>query len=188
MLKIILFKYRNQIVIGASIILLLLVHPFSVKGLSPMHLPDCFVRGKILNVTFHEAVDLSKPNLPGPSFPDRLVLDLLIREADLIGEWDYEYDTCEELYPIDEEIQIYIAEKDIIDDQKIKEGEVIDGKVVNYFGPFFAEFSVVFPEIDENGARSEKKVPLFYVILSGAGVILTLLISLYEIRKGKKKV
>lgn len=127
-----------------SITLLIFLLPTSniVYGLSPMVNPDCFIEGEILDVNFAETVDYSEPNLPGPSYPDRFIFNVLINESILSTERPDSPITCDELYPRGEEIEIYIPASEVLDENDFIIGEMIEGEVANMFGAHFTEYSI----------------------------------------------
>ncbi len=115
---------------------------FFVSALSPMYVPKCFIKGEIMGVDFFEAYDGSEPMLPAPSYPDRFVLNILIYETKLIGEWEKDYDTCEEMYPVNIKRKIYIPASEVSEND-ILIGRIIEGDVNNDFGPNFQKFSLL---------------------------------------------
>ncbi len=124
------------------LIALLFGVPFFVSALSPLYVPKCLIKGEIMGVDFYEAYDGSEPMLPAPSYPDRFVLNILIYETELIGEWEYDHDTCEEMYPVSKKREIYIPASKISEND-ILIGGIIEGDVNNDFGPNFQKFSLL---------------------------------------------
>ncbi len=164
------------------IIVIMLLIPVSVNGLSPMYLPDCFVRGEILSISFQEAEEQSQPNLPALSYPKRFILDVFVNEVDLIGEWEHDFDSCDELYPVNEVTEIYVAVEDVPDEDIIGEGNIIEGTVLNFFGPYFENISIHQKEAEETQKDSSTRVALVAV-----GSILAMFIIVFFLtRKGKE--
>ncbi len=141
-----------KIIIGVSISTLF-IFSFFVSALSPIPNPTCFIEGKIVDVNFAEAEDHSLyryddkgeiiAHAPGPQYPDRFVLDILVDQVELVSEID-SLTTCNELYPIEKEVEIYIPTKDVTDENDLKTGNLIKGEVLKPFAhAYFREYSIL---------------------------------------------
>jgi|GEM_PF-3143537 len=144
----------SKIIVVSLFISFLLTPIFFVNALSPVSRPICLVQGKIMNIDFAEAEDHSsyvydeEGNIiiqaPGPQYPDRFVLDILIDNVVFVA-WNGVDDltTCESLYPIGEESKIYIPKESVTDENNLKTSNLISGEVHKPFAyAYFREFSI----------------------------------------------
>ena len=169
--------------------ILVLMSNFS-SALSPINAPECFVRGEIVNVEFKEAVDYSEPNLPAPSYPDRFVLTILVKEVDLIGSWEHDFSTCDYFYSVGENVDISISKNDVVNEKYLYPGVFIEGRVVNHFGPFFVS-DINFEDFDglvDNSVFSRNVSSEFnmsFIIMLIALLILSLVVVFFVLKKKK---
>ncbi len=155
--------------------------PVFVKGLSPMDLPSCFVKGEILDVNFQEDVRHLESGF-SLVYPDRFALDIFVDEVELVGEWEYDFYNCDVLYPVNEVVEIYIELEDVSDKDDLQEGNFIEGTVLNFFGPYFESVSTYQGEIKEKQIDSTLK-PALVVI---GTIFILLIIIFFLIRRVKK--
>ncbi len=85
----------------------------------PIPAPICSIGGEIIEVEFREATGPCPPRIMRCiEYPERFVLNLLIKEIKTIEENENSKITCKEYYILNEESEVYIFAETIIEKER----------------------------------------------------------------------
>lgn len=110
----------------------------------PIPAPICSIGGEIIEVEFREATGPCPPRImPCIEYPERFVLNLLIKEVKTIEENENSKITCKEYYILNEESEAYIFTETIIEKEDLKIGKYIQGETGDLQINHLKEYSMV---------------------------------------------